>query len=410
MEIPHNKDAERSIIASITMTPHYWELARGLTPDHFLAEDAREAFGQIREMSENGRSWLEGDHDVSGWLLMGRTVMTHVQFEEQISRVEEAYTCRVGFLQAQKLAKASLRLDANQVEAIASEVKLPARGSEGVSVAKIAVDLYDKIGQGMVDVVEIGMSRLDRHGIVKRKEGFVLAARPSMGKSQLAFQWADHVASSGGVVVIWSGEMDRENCVERMAGARSGISIREAKTEDEINRVSHSLARLAGLENLIVYDQPMTSVDLWGQCRKVRDQFGRIDLVIVDHIRLMTDHNEAERHRLGSITRNLREIAKEMGCAMVMCVQLNRAPENRENKRPGLGDLRDSGEIEENADVVSFIYRDAYYEGRENGGSQSGPVEVYAKKNRNGKMWGGSVLYFDEDRGPRFVELDGRGG
>ena len=106
----------------------------------------------------------------------------------------------------------------------------------------------------------------------------------------------------------------------------------------------------------------------------------------------------------------MREIAKELNCTAMMLIQLNRASENRKDRRPTLADLRDSGEIEENLDVASFIYRDAYYTVRDaktEGATQDGEVDFYALKNRDGKLWGGKPLYFSE-RGPRFTEVERR--
>jgi replicative DNA helicase len=273
-----------------------------------------------------------------------------------------------------------------------------------VPLADIASGLYDDIGKTDADVVQTGFHRLDAAGIVRRQESMGVAARPSMGKSQLVFQWADGCVRSGGVALIWSGEMSGMHVGERILGARSGVAFREANEAEKVSRISDALGDMLQVHGLYVIDHRMTSMDLWSAAQKLRQREGRLDMVVVDHIRLMSDKNNEERHRLGAITKNLRDMGKDLDCAVIQAIQLNRGPEMRKDKRPGLGDLRDSGEIEENLDVAAFIYRDGYYSTVETGGSQSGKAELYAKKNRNGKLWGAG-LWFDAEHGPRFREM-----
>ena len=271
----------------------------------------------------------------------------------------------------------------------------------GRPINEIVADLYDRIGHYDEEIVKTYFSNFDKIGILRKREAMGLAGRPSMGKSQLAFQWGGNITLNGGVTLVASLEMAEQEMVARIVGAMSGQSLRDAKSQNEIASVSGAMSRLMKNKNLIVIDQDMTTHDLWGIAHRVRAEFGYIDLIIADHIRLFTDRADQERHRLGSIVHNLRRIAKDMNCAVVPLIQLSRASEHRKDRRPGLGDLRDSGEIEENLDVASFIYREAYYSKDEN---QSGETEVYAQKNRNGALWFTKV-WFDAIHGPRFAPI-----
>ena len=222
-----------------------------------------------------------------------------------------------------------------------------------------------------------------------------------MGKSQLMAQISSHVAREG-VVVVWSGEMAADRWIGRMVSAYAGASLRYAEPEDK--RFDVAFTTVEELENLYVFEQPMTSLELASQCRRIADKHGGLDLVIVDHIRLLRDKLESEVQRLGLITRNLRDIAKELNCCSAMCIQLNRLVERRSDKHPELMDLRDSGQIEENLDTVVFLYRDAYYTERDNPNNQSGEAQLYTRKNREGRHWAKKLWFAIED-GPRFAEV-----
>ena len=410
--LPHNKSAEKALISTLTTNPSYFRYVEHLTPEYFLDQKAKEAFSQIPFIKDSDRDWLEGDNFVSEWFTMGKMVFTSLEFEEVVKRVENAHTCRLGIIQGQEIAKAAYELDADQVEALIGGIELPNRGSEGRGMNEIVDELigyYDNPGG---DVVKTGFRKLDYQGILRRKETIGVAARPSMGKSQLIAQFGANIARRGGVVLHWSGEMSDRSVISRMVGADTGVSPRHIQTPEQKKRLIDAANKYRSMENLIILDDiRMTSMDVWAKARKIKQEFGRLDLVVVDHIRLLSDKNGEERHRLGAITKNLMHAAIELDCCMIVAIQLNRAVENQKDKRPGLADLRDSGEIEENLDVVSFLYREAYYTAREQkesrGGAQGGLAEFYAMKNRNGEMWGGKALYFD-DVAPRFLESETR--
>lgn len=407
-EMPHAREAERDVIACVAVLPERWAQVRHLTPDHFLDQQAKQAFTEMTDRVRDGRGWVDvKDLGPMDWLTMGDLSLSWFAFESSVREIELAYVRRRGYLLATEIAKAAMHGDTAEVERLVSSASLPTHGAVGESLDEVVGRIYDEIGQDDRTIVQTGFSGLDRAGVLRRREAMGIGARPSMGKSQLGFQMAYHVASHGGVAVVATLEMAAEEMGGRIAGALSGISVRDAKTQMQVEGLFASLAGMAEVRSLVVVDRGITTQDLWGICRRVRDEHGRLDLVLADHIRLFRDRNDEERHRLGQITHNLRGIAKELNTAVVPLVQLSRAPEGRKDQRPGLSDLRDSGEIEENLDVAAFIYRAAYY-GRD-ARSQSGPAEVYAQKNRNGPLWH-ARLYFDAENGPRFADttLEGR--
>ena len=400
--LPQNLEAERAVIATLAISPEYWKYAKHLTPEYFLDIQCNGAFQQMVKYQDEERNWLEDDDWVVDWFTNGMPVHWSHQFEELVKRIEESYICRAGYLLAKDMARAAIAGDVSGVERALS-IKLPSLSQEGLAAPDLVDMLKENLGNQDGEIIKSGFGNLDAVGMLRRKEGLGLAARPSMGKSQLMAQISGTVAREG-IVVVWSGEMAAERWVSRMVSSLAGASLRYAEVGDD--RFDKAFASVKELENLYIFDKPMTSLELASQCRRIADKHGQLDLVIVDHIRLLRDPHDSEVQRLGVITRNMRDIAKELNCCSANCIQLNRLVESRIDKHPELKDLRDSGQIEENLDTIVFLYRDAYYTKRDKPNEQSGTAQLYTRKNREGRHWA-KRLWFAIDDGPRFAEMQG---
>lgn len=404
MSIPKNKQAEYSVVATIVDDPRAMTFAKHLTPDYFVQTDAREIFADMRNKDRSGRMWSPQDYQEFYVRHVNDIAFIDSMLEEHVRRLEEAAVCRAGMQVAKKAASAASQLDADGVEAALSNARLPGRGPDGVTLAQVAADLYDDIGGKEMRQLDTGFSNMDRRGLLFRRQETILAARPGMGKSQLASQISANVAKRGDVVIHWSGEMPAKDVVDRMVQAEVGVSTYAAKDSASVRSVSEALARFAEMDNLYIFDTKMTSMDLWGKARRIADQHGGVDLIVADHIRLFSDTNTAERHRLGQICINLKWAAGELNAAVLAAAQLSRYVEGRDDKKPGLTDLRDSGEIEENTDLAAFIYREGYYQRDRETGDQSGEALVYLGKHRNGRLWGTS-MWFQAKNAVRFAEV-----
>lgn len=405
-ELPSNRPLERDVIASLAVSPSWMEYARDLTPEHFTDPEARSAISEMTRLRSEGRGWIDNpqDGEIVKWFTMGRQMAASFEFEEAVRQLQDVLVLRTAYLKGRELVVAAMKGEVGEVEALSEKIELPNRQRFGHTVEEIVADLTDQWGTMDNEIVPSGYRYFQK--VLKRREGIGLAARPSMGKSQLAFQIAHNIVRAGGVVVVWSGEMHRFEVAHRVAGSMVGFSRWELDVMGREDTYQKALAELAALKGLIVEDKKLTSMEVWNLARRVKQEYGRLDLVIVDHIRLMGDRHEQERHRLGNITSNLRRMAQDLDCCSMMLIQLNRASENRKDKRPNLADLRDSGEIEENLDVVSFLYRDGYYTYRERESTdQSGMAEWYALKNRNGKLWGSDNQLYYSEQGPTFREV-----
>ena len=402
-QLPNNRPLEKDVIATLATYPHYWEYCRDLSPEHFSDAQARQAFTEMAMLISEGRGWMEnkGEGSMIKWFTMGQQIVTTFQFEEAVKTLIDVNVLRVAYMKGRELVMASIGGDVNEVEALSEAVSLPSRRGSGHTIEEVVAEVTDQWGQMDNEIIPCGFPYFNK--VLKRREGIGVAARPSMGKSQLAFQIAHNIVRNGGVALVWSGEMHRFDVAHRLAGSMVGFSRWEFSSMGREEAYQKALGELAGLKGMVIEDRKISSMELWNLARRVKQEYNRLDIVIVDHIRLMGDRQNEERHRLGNITSNLRRMAQDLDCSSMMLIHLNRASENRKDKRPTLADLRDSGEIEENLDVASFIYREGYYTYREReADNQSGAAEWYALKNRNGKLWGHKNALYYSEQGPLF--------
>lgn len=214
----------------------------------------------------------------------------------------------------------------------------------------------------------------------------VLGGRPSMGKTALALDIARQVAKQGVSVAVFSLEMSRSEVGQRMLGAEAGVShdrLRKGTLhEAEIRKVSDALSALADLPIVIDDDPSATVLAIRARCRRLHAK-APLGLIVVDYLQLVGAGRRMENRtqEVSEISRSLKVLAREFEVPVVACSQLSRSVEGREDKRPRLSDLRDSGGIEQDADVVLFIYRDEVYHPSS---TDRGIAELSVVKHRNG--------------------------
>lgn len=218
----------------------------------------------------------------------------------------------------------------------------------------------------------------------------VLAARPSMGKTALAINIAEHVALNEGLpVAVFSMEMGAAQLAVRVVGSIGRIDqshLRTGKlTDDEWPRLTEAIEKLRSIPFHIDESAGLSSGELRASSRRLARQCGKLGLIVVDYLQLMsgsTNDGENRATELGEISRGLKMLAKELQCPVIALSQLNRSVETRPDKRPMMSDLRESGAIEQDADIVMFIYRDEYY--TKEACKEPGVAEIIIAKQRNG--------------------------
>ena len=234
---------------------------------------------------------------------------------------------------------------------------------------------------------------------LQRSDLLLIAARPAMGKTAFALNLVQNAALKGDAsVAVFSLEMSKEQLVQRMIASQSTVELKKIKTgtlaDNDWPRITDGMAILSGAK-IHIDDTPGIKIsELRSKCRKLKIEKG-LDLVLIDYLQLMEGegHNESRQQEIAKISRSLKILAKELDCPVVALSQLSRAPEQRADHRPMLSDLRESGSIEQDADIVMFLYRDEYYNPdteRKNIG------EVIVAKNRHGETGTVELVWFGE--------------
>jgi replicative DNA helicase len=263
-------------------------------------------------------------------------------------------------------------------------------------ISEIVLDTLNNIemaakNKGAVTGIPTGFLDLDYMTAGMQPADLVIvAARPSMGKTAFVLNMAEYMAvRNNQTTAIFSLEMSKTQLVNRMLAMNSKInaqSLRTGKLDDSEWAELVESARAIGGSALVIDDTPAISVgELRQKCRKLKLE-RNLKCVIIDYIQLMTlNHKaESEQQKVSEISRTLKAIAREIECPVIALSQLSRAVESRPDKRPMLSDLRESGAIEQDADVVMFIYRDEYY--LKDKSEHPGEAEIIIAKQRNGPV------------------------
>ncbi len=234
---------------------------------------------------------------------------------------------------------------------------------------------------------------------LQKTDLLLVAARPAMGKTAFSLNLIQNAALKDNVsVAVFSLEMSKDQLVQRMLSAQSNVELKKIKNgnlnENDWPRIIEAMATLSSL-NIHIDDTPGIKIsDLRSRCRKLKMEKG-LDLVLIDYLQLMEGdgNNESRQQEISKISRSLKIIAKELNCSVVALSQLSRAPEQRSDHRPILSDLRESGAIEQDADIVMFLYRDEYY----NPDTEKRNIgEVIISKNRHGETGVVELVWLSE--------------
>lgn len=267
--------------------------------------------------------------------------------------------------------------------------------------------IYDNPDLISQTTVPTGYASFDmKMGGFKRGDMIIIAARPSMGKTALGLNFAQNVWERGKNVAFFSFEMSKEQLTDRLISASMAVDswrLQKGKlTEDEFARMGDALERLSRAK-IFIDDSPAGGglVELKSKARRLKMESG-LDLIVIDYLQLMSAGNNLNRvQEVSDISRGLKSLARELDVPVIALSQLSRGVEARPDKRPVMSDLRESGSIEQDADIVMMIYRDDYY----NEFSEiPWVVNVLIRKNRNGPT--GSVDLKFEKQHMKFYEIE----
>ncbi len=422
---PHDINAEEAVSGSLLIDSRaIYEIATMLRPEDFYSEPNRwiyracyslyerdEAINQITVAQELERlDKLETCGGVAYLSHLISIVPTSLDIEHYARIVYRLSVMRQLIAAAEKISDIGYKADPDvntslsQAEEALYHLR-SARGSTDFIHIKYVLDRYfetppaDTDGERPVAQVMSGFTGLDEHlDGFQRSDLIIIAGRPSMGKTSLALNIARNTAvEQGACVALFSLEMSRESLVQRLLSSESGVNLRklrfESQTEVDERRLMNAIGILSEAP-IYLDDSPMLRVvEMRSKARRLYFEHG-VDLIIVDYLQLMQGEGIRGENRvqeISYISRSLKALARELSVPVIAVSQLSRAVEWRASHRPQLSDLRESGSIEQDADVVTFIYRDDYYSTEDEWRIQhpeeeypEGIAQVIIAKHRNG--------------------------
>ncbi len=418
---PHSTEAERSVLGAMLQSGSAVSAAvETLTAEDFYVPAHREIFDAARAVSDrhsavdlvtmdaelSRRGTLPGVGGIEYLIDLTQFVPTAANVKDYIRIVAEKSTLRRLIGASGEISQAAYAQEQELPEVLSLaekkvfDIVMRRDGAENLMHIKDVLALtYAQMEElarlkGGISGVPTGFYGLDSlltglHG----GELILVGARPSMGKTTFAINMATHAARKGKKVAIFSLEMPREQIAMRILCADARInmqSVRKGMLRDEDwVKLARALAPLAQSEMYIDDTSGLTPGQLRSRCRRLMMDHG-LDLIVMDYLQLMGSDTRAESRQVevSQISRSLKAIAQELKVPLVACAQLSRANEKRGagSLRPMLSDLRDSGSIEQDADVVMFLHREAYYKRNEPDAQPDNIAEVIVAKQRNGPL------------------------
>ena len=417
---PHSIEGESSVIGGLLLSNDAWDRVSDILSDaDFYRYEHRLIYGAIGALINNSRPadvitvfehlQSQGRAEEVGGLSYLNSLAQYVPSASNIRRyaeiVRDRSILRKLVTASDEIATNAFNTKGRQVSDIVdeSEQKIFNIGEQGKrngggfqAMDTLVVKLLDRV-QEMADNpndvtgVPTGFYDLDRMTAgLQAGDLIVLAARPSMGKTALAINIAEHVALNEGLpVAVFSMEMGAAQLAVRIVGSIGRIDQGHLRTgklsDDEWPRLSEAIEKLRTISLHIDESAGLTSGDLRSSARRLSRQCGQLGLIVVDYLQLMSGNGGDGENRateLGEISRGLKMLARELKCPVIALSQLNRSVEQRPDKRPMMSDLRESGAIEQDADIIMFIYRDEYY--TKEACKEPGVAEIIIAKQRNG--------------------------
>lgn len=419
---PHSIEAEQSLLGGLLLDNEAWDsVADLLTDGDFYRFEHREIYvsiGTLINASKPADVITVFEHlqarqlaDECGGLqylnALAQSVPSAANIRRYAEIARERAILRKLIAAGDEIVTRAFNPEGRQVNQVLDEAesRILQVGEEGSRQAQIwrgmdqlvvrAIDRISEMAQNggqQITGQRTGFVDLDRMTTgLQDGDLIILAARPSMGKTSLALNFAEHAAIEHGMpVLVFSMEMSSDQLTTRMIGSVGRIDQTALRTgslrDEDWGRMAEAVERLGKARIFIDETGALTPSELRARARrKAREAGGKLGLIVVDYLQLMSgstnDDNRATE--LGEVSRGLKSLAKELQCPVVALSQLNRGVESRNDKRPVMSDLRDSGALEQDADLIMFIYRDDYYN---KDSKEPGVAEIIIGKQRNGPV------------------------
>ncbi len=416
---PHSKEAEQSVLGGLMLDGSAWDqIADRVTAEDFYAPEHKILFTILASLAKADKPF-----DV---ITVSESLKMHGQLEEaggenylfEIARNTPTVANIVAYAEIVH-ERAILRRLLNISSSISQMAYMP-EGRDAASILDeaeqqifaiaesgqddsgpqsiddLTVQVIHKIeelrqNEGALTGISTGFADLDEMTAgLQRGDLVIVAGRPSMGKTTFSMNIAENVAlNKVGPVLVFSMEMPADSLVMRMVSSLSRVDQYKVRTgnvsEKDWPRLASTASMLKETQVFIDDTAALSPSDMRARARRVARQHGNLSLIVVDYLQLMKvpGYGQNRTLEISEISRSLKALAKELDCPVIALSQLNRSLEQRQDRRPVMSDLRESGSIEQDADVIAFIYRDEVY--NENSPDQ-GVAEVIISKQRNGPI------------------------
>ncbi|WP_018923268.1 replicative DNA helicase [Salsuginibacillus kocurii] len=433
---PQNIEAEQAVLGAIFLDGQAIVTAsERLQPDDFYRASHTRLYRVMMELSERGepvdlvtvtsalqdRQWLEEVGGITYLTELANSVPTaaNVGYYSQI--VEEKSLLRRLIRAATSIASEGYESETEVEDVISDaersilEVSQRRNSSAFIPIKDVLIETYDNIEfmqnrDNDITGISSGFSDLDRMTAgFQRSDLVIVAARPSMGKTAFALNIAQNIATKTDEnVAIFSLEMGASQLVQRMLCAEGNIDAQKMRTgaleEEDWEKLTMAMGSLSRA-GIYIDDSPGVKVsEIRAKCRRLKQESG-LGMVLIDYLQLIqgsgTRSGESRQQEVSEISRALKGLARELDVPVIALSQLSRGVESRQDKRPMMSDLRESGSIEQDADIVSFLYREDYYDQES---ENQNTIEIIIAKQRNGPVGAVELAFIKEYN--KFVNID----
>ncbi len=439
-ELPHSIEAEQSVIGAVLADPSVLPVVvEKIKADYFYSEQHKAIFSIILRMFTSGQpvdiitvlneaeklhifeTAIEGKRYLAE---IGNTLPSTSNIESYCKIVADKYFIRsLGYAARTILEDIQSGEHDSQLLLDAAEQKIydirQGRDVNGlIPISEAITEAYDRLGKisgpdkDKYVGARTGFTLLD--GItsgLNKSDLIIIAARPGMGKTSFALNIVRNVAvNAGKTVCFFSLEMSRDQLAQRMLSSEAGIKSEKLRTgeldDDEWTRLAQAGENLSKANIYFDETSNITVPEMKAKLRRMK----KVDLVVIDYLGLMKSARNIDNRvqEVSEITRNLKIMAKDLGVPVIACAQLSRGTEAKgKSHKPALSDLRDSGSIEQDADIVLFLYRDTYYDNEKTDDEDRGDpnkAECIVAKNRHGEI--GTVDLYWDGQFTRFTSVD----
>ena len=431
-ELPHSIEAEQSILGAMLVYPSLVRMAidQDLHAEEFYVEAHQRIYRCMMDLADSGQSvdittLITRLNDTEQLALAGGADYVIKLSDSAVSSangifyidiIKERYHLRRLIETAEQIAEegfdtgSSLDEVLDHAEKEILEVTRSRRASEFQSSKEVVSRVIKELvvlreSDNHITGVRTGYQDLDRmtNGF-QRGDLIILAARPAMGKTALALNLGMYTAlRNPGAVAFFSLEMPADSLMKRLLSAKSQVEGNKLRggniTDEELNRLNEAGNEL-GAAKIFIDDSASIKVSqIFSKCRKLMSEHG-LSLIVIDYLQLISgsgrNSGDNRQQEVSEISRNLKILAKEMNCPVIALSQLSRSVEQRNDKQPMLSDLRESGAIEQDADIVMFLYREDYYKKpgeQEERADVNEVVDLNLAKHRNGSVGHISLVF-----------------